>query len=78
MRPGKLSAVKVVALVQAATPGYTADGGNLYLQISKYGTATWAFRYRVGEKLRTVSSSDRSPAVSGASAQSGAADETAA
>jgi integrase len=54
MRPGKLSAMKVAALVRAAKPGYTADGGNLYLQISKYGTATWAFRYRVGDKLRTA------------------------
>ena len=54
MQAGKLNAMKVAALVRAAKPGYTGDGGGLYLQISKWGTATWAFRYRVGEKLRTA------------------------
>jgi integrase len=54
MRTGKLTAIKVAALVRAAKAGYTGDGGGLYLQISKFGTATWAFRYRVGAKLRTA------------------------
>jgi integrase len=54
MRTGKLTAVRVAALRRAAKPGYTGDGGGLYLQISKFGTATWAFRYRVGDKLRTA------------------------
>jgi integrase len=54
MRTGKLTAVTVAALRRAAKPGYTGDGGGLYLQISKFGTATWVFRYRVGDKLRTA------------------------
>jgi integrase len=54
MRTGKLNALKVAALVRAGKPGYTGDGGGLYLQISKWGTPTWVFRYRVGEKLRTA------------------------
>src|ERR1700689_3332390 len=54
MRTGKLTAVTGAALRRAAKPGYTGDGGGLYLQISQWGTATWAFRYRVGDKLRTA------------------------
>jgi integrase len=54
MRTGRLTAMKVASLVRAAKPGYTCDGGSLYLQVSRWGTATWAFRYRVGDKLRTA------------------------
>jgi integrase len=54
VRTGKLTAVKVAALVRAGKPGYTGDGGGLYLQISKWGTPSWAFRYRVSDKLRTA------------------------
>jgi integrase len=49
-RIGKLSAVKVAALVRAKKPGFFGDGGSLYLQISRYGTASWVFRYRIGGK----------------------------
>jgi integrase len=45
-RAGKLTAIKVAAIVRAGKPGYHGDGGSLYLQISKYRTATWVFRYR--------------------------------
>ncbi|HEV8029796.1 MAG TPA: integrase arm-type DNA-binding domain-containing protein [Stellaceae bacterium] len=51
-RAGKLTALKVGQIVRAAKPGYTGDGGGLYLQISKFGTPSWAFRYRVGSRLR--------------------------
>jgi hypothetical protein len=54
MRAGRLTAMKVAALVRAAKPGYTGDGGGLYLQISRWGTPTWALRYRVADKLRTA------------------------
>jgi integrase len=52
MRTGKLTALRVGQIVRAAKPGYTGDGGGLYLQISKYGTPSWSFRYRVGARLR--------------------------
>jgi integrase len=52
MATGRLSAAKVAALVRRGKRGYTCDGGGLYLQISKYGTASWAFRYRIGGKPR--------------------------
>jgi integrase len=52
MRTGKLTALRVGQIVRAAKPGYTGDGGGLYLQISKYGTPSWCFRYRVGARLR--------------------------
>ncbi len=51
-RAGKLTTMKVAAITRAAKPGYTGDGGGLYLQISKYGTPSWAFRYRVSGRLR--------------------------
>lgn len=45
-QPGRLSAVKVKALVRAGKPGRFGDGGNLYLQVSRYGgTTSWVFRY---------------------------------
>jgi integrase len=52
MRTGKLTALRVGQIVRAAKPGYTGDGGGLYLQISKYGTPSWCFRYRVGARPR--------------------------
>jgi integrase len=52
MRVGQLTAMKVSAIIRRARSGHTGDGGGLYLQISKYGTATWVFRYRVGGRLR--------------------------
>jgi integrase len=54
MRAARLTAMRVAALVRAGKPGYTCDGGGLYLQISKWGTPSWAFRYRIGDKLRTA------------------------
>jgi integrase len=48
---GKLSAVKVDAIRRAKKPGYAGDGGGLYLQVSRYGTASWVFRYRLGTEL---------------------------
>lgn len=35
-------------------PGYYADGGNLYLQISKGGAKTWLFRYRLHGRSREM------------------------
>jgi integrase len=52
MRTGKLTALKVGQIVRTGKPSHTGDGGGLYLQISKYGTASWCFRYRVGARLR--------------------------
>jgi integrase len=53
-RSGKLTAMKVAALVRAAKPGYVGDGGGLYLEISKYGSASWCARYRVDGRLREM------------------------
>jgi integrase len=50
--PGKLTAFKVASITRAAKTGYTGDGGGLYLQISRYGTPSWVFRYRVNGRLR--------------------------
>jgi integrase len=34
--------------------GYYADGGGLYLQISKFGTKSWAFRYTIQGRAREM------------------------
>jgi integrase len=50
---GRLSALRIAALIRAGRPGHYGDGGGLYLQISHYGGSTsWIFRYRVGGRLR--------------------------
>lgn len=41
----RLSAMTVY---HSNTPGYYADGGGLVLQVSRTGTKSWIFRYRVG------------------------------
>src|ERR1700720_4611414 len=53
-RSGKLTVLKLAAIVRANVPGYYSDGGGLFLQISRYGTASWVFRYRVAGRLREM------------------------
>ena len=45
---------KLTALAVAKTtaPGRHPDGGNLYLQVSRWGTKAWVFRYRSSGKDR--------------------------
>jgi len=47
----KLTAIKVTNTTE---PGLYADGGNLYLQISKRGSKSWIFRYRRNGRLRDM------------------------
>jgi integrase len=53
-RSGKLTVLKVAAIARAKVPGYYSDGGGLFLQISRYGTASWVFRYRMAGRLREM------------------------
>jgi len=53
-RAGKMTALKVAAIARAKAPGYYGDGGGLFLQISRFGTASWVFRYRVSGRLREM------------------------
>ena len=53
-RAGKMTALKVAAIARAKAPGYYGDGGGLFLQISRFGTASWVFRYRVAGRLREM------------------------
>ena len=41
-------------IAAAKERGYYADGGNLYLQVSKYGTKNWVFRFAVAGKTRDM------------------------
>jgi len=51
-RSGMLTTRRVDELVRAKVPGHWGDGGGLTLQISRWGTASWTFRYRANGKLR--------------------------
>src|SRR4029077_13571891 len=53
-RADKRTALKVAAIARAGAPGYYGDGGGLFLQISRFGTASWVFRYRVAGRLREM------------------------
>lgn len=47
----KLNALKVS---KESTPGYYADGGGLYLQISKSGSRSWIFRFSLAKRSREM------------------------
>lgn len=52
-RPEKLlSAAKVKAIKAKKQPGRHSDGGGLYLEISKWGTAHWIYRYHRNGRTR--------------------------
>jgi hypothetical protein len=42
------------AVAAKKRPGYYADGGNLYLQVSKFHTKSWAFRYTIQGRAREM------------------------
>lgn len=47
----KLNALKVS---KESTPGYYANGGGLYLQISKSGSRSWIFRFSLARRSREM------------------------
>ena len=51
MKSCQLSARKVST---AKKPGYYGDGGGLYLQVSRYGTKSWVFRFKRNGKARDM------------------------
>jgi len=50
----QLTSRKVAAIKAAKKPGYYADGSGVYLQISRYGTASWVFRYTLDGKVHDM------------------------
>lgn len=52
---GRLTAIKVEKLKE---PGRYGDGGNLWLQVSKWGTKSWIFRYNLGGRERHMGLGD--------------------
>jgi integrase len=51
MRIGKLTALKAD---KVKAPGYYGDGGGLFLQVSKYGSKSWVFRFKANGRLREM------------------------
>jgi integrase len=50
-RIGKLTALKAD---KVKAPGYYGDGGGLFLQVSKYGSKSWVFRFKASGRLREM------------------------
>jgi integrase len=50
----QLTTRKVASLKAAGKPGYYADGSGVYLQISRYGTSSWVFRYALNGRTRDM------------------------
>jgi integrase len=53
-RVGRLTTLEVSRLARKASAGLFADGGNLYLQVSQSGVASWIFRYLAGGRERAA------------------------
>jgi integrase len=51
LKQNQLTARKIAT---AQKPGYYGDGGGLYLQVSKYGTRSWVFRFMMHGKNRDM------------------------
>ncbi|HEY1432274.1 MAG TPA: Arm DNA-binding domain-containing protein, partial [Stellaceae bacterium] len=50
-RTGKLTALKTD---KVKAPGYYGDGGGLFLQVSRFGTKSWVFRFKANGRLREM------------------------
>lgn len=50
----QLTTRKIAAIKKAGRSGYFADGSGLYLQISRYGTSSWIFRYTLDGRVRDM------------------------
>jgi integrase len=50
-RTGKLTALKTDKM---KAPGYYGDGGGLFLQVSRFGTKSWVFRFKANGRLREM------------------------
>lgn len=50
----KLNSLQVKQLIKASKSNFYSDGGGLYLQVSKFGTGSWVFRYEIGQRRRAM------------------------
>jgi hypothetical protein len=50
----KTCQLTVRKVATATKRGYYSDGCGLYLQVSKYGTQNWVFRYTIGGRAREM------------------------
>ncbi len=49
----QLERLSAKAVAAKRAPGHYADGSGLYLQVSKFGTKSWIFRYTDPSGSRT-------------------------
>ncbi len=51
---GKLTSKTAESLARAAVPGKTNDGDGLYFQVSRGGSSSWIFRYKLDGRSREM------------------------
>lgn len=51
---GKLTSKTIESLAKISAPGKTNDGDGLYFQVSKGGTTSWIFRYKLDGRSREM------------------------
>ncbi len=51
---GKLTSKTIESLAKTSSPGKTNDGDGLYFQVSKSGTTSWIFRYKLDGRSREM------------------------
>lgn len=51
---GKLTSKTIESLARTSAPGKTNDGDGLYFQVSKGGTTSWIFRYKLDGRSREM------------------------
>ncbi|WP_223488947.1 Arm DNA-binding domain-containing protein [Pseudomonas sp. A-RE-19] len=68
-----LTTKTVEKIVRTAVPGLTNDGDGLYLKISRTGSASWIYRFKLAGRSRDMGLG-RHPEVSLAAARDKAAD----
>ena len=50
----EVNPVKIRKITAARKPGYYGDGGGLYLQVSKFGSKSWIFRFMLDGRARDM------------------------
>ncbi|WP_082079880.1 tyrosine-type recombinase/integrase [Cupriavidus basilensis] len=54
MAARQLNRLSAIGISKEVNPGYYADGGGLYLQISPSGSRSWIFRFTIGGRTREM------------------------
>ena len=51
---GSIHRLTAIQVTRATVPGMYPDGGGLYLQVSRFGTKSWIYRYQLDQRSREM------------------------